>query len=154
MVRLVNQKIQAEEKKYKELSIRAMGRRIRVLREDQGRTHEELAEKMGISAIFISDVEYGNRGMSIKNIYLLAQLLGVTVDYLLDGSQSAMNKDAEAIRIKEEMLAALSQCNLDQLETFRRICQIYVDDLDKAARQEEELAKAMKTFERDRRIIF
>lgn len=154
MVRLVNQKTQTEEKKYKELSIRAMGRRIRVLREDQGRTHEELAEKMGISAIFISDVEYGNRGMSIKNIYLLAQLLGVTVDYLLDGSQSAMNKDAEAIRIKEEMLAALSQCNLEQLETFRRICQIYVDDLDKAARQEEELAKAMKTFERDRRIIF
>lgn len=67
----------------KELSITAMGRRIRVIRERKEITREELAEKMDISPAFISDVEYGNKGMSIKNLYLLSQLLGVSAEYLL-----------------------------------------------------------------------
>ena len=69
----------------KELSITAMGRRIRVIRERKEITREELAEKMDISPAFISDVEYGNKGMSIKNLYLLSQLLGVSAEYLLSG---------------------------------------------------------------------
>jgi transcriptional regulator with XRE-family HTH domain len=82
MVLYPNQE-KSKTKELKQLNINAMGRRIRVIRERKDLSREELAEKIGITPAFISDVEYGNKGMSIKNLYLLSQLLDVSVDYLL-----------------------------------------------------------------------
>ena len=63
---------------FKELNRTAMGRRIRVIREDKGITREMLAEMIDVSAQFIADVEYGNKGVSIRKLFLLAQALEVT----------------------------------------------------------------------------
>lgn len=82
MVLYPNQE-KSKTKELKQLNINAMGRRIRVIRERKDLSREELAEKIGITPAFISDVEYGNKGMSIKNLYLLSQLLDVSVDELL-----------------------------------------------------------------------
>lgn len=113
----------------KELSIRAMGRRIRVIRERKDITREELAEKMGISAAFISDVEYGNKGMSIKNLYLLSQLLGVTAEYLLGGNLYSLDKDQESMDVREEIISVLKQCTPEQIQSFRNISEIFADDM-------------------------
>ena len=92
MVLYPNQE-KSKTKELKQLNINAMGRRIRVIRERKDLSREELAEKIGITPAFISDVEYGNKGMSIKNLYLLSQLLDVSVDYLLSGTLYSMDKD-------------------------------------------------------------
>ena len=147
-------KQEKQQDEYKELSIRAMGRRIRVLREDKETTREELAEKWGITAAFLSDVEYGNKGMSIRNIYLLSQLLGASVDYLLSGVQYAVDKDEESMRVREEIVEALSACSPAQLAAFRDISEIYMDDLRRVEEQAREQEKAQKKFERDHPIFF
>lgn len=113
----------------KELSITAMGRRIRVIRERKEITREELAEKMDISPAFISDVEYGNKGMSIKNLYLLSQLLGVSAEYLLSGKLYSLDNDEE----HEEIVSLLKECTPEQIESFRRISQIFADDMKRVA---------------------
>lgn len=117
----------------KELSITAMGRRIRVIRERKEITREELAEKMDISPAFISDVEYGNKGMSIKNLYLLSQLLGVSAEYLLSGKLYSLDNDEESLRVHEEIVSLLKECTPEQIESFRRISQIFVDDMKRVA---------------------
>lgn len=117
----------------KELSITAMGRRIRVIRERKEITRKELAEKMDISPAFISDVEYGNKGMSIKNLYLLSQLLGVSAEYLLSGKLYSLDNDEESLRVHEEIVSLLKECTPEQIESFRRISQIFADDMKRVA---------------------
>lgn len=117
----------------KELSITAMGRRIRVIRERKEITREKLAEQMDVSPAFISDVEYGNKGISIKNLYLLSQLLGVTVDYLLSGKLYSLDSDEESMRAHDEIVSILKECSPEQIESFRQISRIFADDMERAA---------------------
>lgn len=116
-----------------QLDVKSMGRRIRVIRESKKITREELAEKMDISPAFISDVEYGNKGMSIKNLYLLSQLLGVSAEYLLSGKLYSLDNDEESLRVHEEIVSLLKECTPEQIESFRRISQIFADDMKRVA---------------------
>lgn len=127
----------------KELNIKAMGRRIRVIRENKELTREELAEQMDISPAFISDVEYGNKGMSVKNLYLLSQLLGVTAEYLLSGNLYALDKDEESMQVHDEIMDILKQFTPEQIESFRSISQIFADDVRK--REEPKKPKTSMT---------
>ncbi|MEE0516961.1 MAG: helix-turn-helix transcriptional regulator, partial [Anaerovoracaceae bacterium] len=64
------------------LDQREMGRRVRSRREAKNLSREQLAEKLGVSPQFVADIEYGNKGVSIKRLYLLCQVLDVTADYI------------------------------------------------------------------------
>lgn len=136
MVLYPNQE-KSKTKELKQLNINAMGRRIRVIRERKDLSREELAEKIGITPAFISDVEYGNKGMSIKNLYLLSQLLDVSVDYLLSGTLYSMDKDEESMKVRDEMMESLSKCTPEQLAGFRSISEIFVDDVKRQKKSEE-----------------
>lgn len=136
MVLYPNQE-KSKTKELKQLNINAMGRRIRVIRERKDLSREELAEKIGITPAFISDVEYGNKGMSIKNLYLLSQLLDVSVDYLLSDTLYSMDKDEESMKVRDEMMESLSKCTPEQLAAFRSISEIFVDDVKRQKKSEE-----------------
>lgn len=137
----------------KELSITAMGRRIRVIRERKEITREELAEKMDISPAFISDVEYGNKGMSIKNLYLLSQLLGVSAEYLLSGKLYSLDNDEESLRVHEEIVSLLKECTPEQIESFRRISQIFADDMKRVAPEKTKSSIKFKKIKKARGAI-
>lgn len=70
-----------------------MGNRIRRQREALGYSREQLAEKLDITAKFLGDIEYGNKGISIKNFTSLIQLLNVSADYLLLGTNNPQKKE-------------------------------------------------------------
>ena len=72
---------------FKELNKSAIGARIRKRRELLGLSREELAEQLGVTAKFIGDIEYGEKGVSMKNLYRLKQILGVGADFLLEGAE-------------------------------------------------------------------
>ena len=71
----------------KALDLKATGLRIRKKREELNISREKLAEKLDVSVKFISDIEYGFRGISIKRLILLTQILEVSVDYILIGDE-------------------------------------------------------------------
>ena len=50
-----------KEYQLKELDLKEMGRRIRLRRELQQLSREQLAEKVDVTCQFIADLEYGNR---------------------------------------------------------------------------------------------
>lgn len=56
--------------------------RIRDIRKENGITLKDLAEKVGVSIPYLSDIERGNRRGSEKTIDLIADALGVSADDL------------------------------------------------------------------------
>ena len=60
-----------------------LGGRIRKLRKQRGWTQAVMAEKVGIDRSFLADVERGKRNISILNLDVIAEGLGVTLSKLL-----------------------------------------------------------------------
>ena len=67
----------------------AFGDRIKQRREDLGWTQEALGGRAGLSKGFLSDVENGKRGIGAKSLLDIAQVLGVSLDYLMKGSEES-----------------------------------------------------------------
>jgi len=66
--------------------------RIRQLRDDQGLTIEELAEKTGLSVSYVSRLESGERNLSVKNLNLFAHALDVPPqDILIESTTRTAN---------------------------------------------------------------
>jgi transcriptional regulator with XRE-family HTH domain len=67
----------------------ALGDRIRQRREELGWTQEALATRAGLSKGFVSDLEHGKRGIGAQSLLDVAQVLGMSLDYLMKGSEEA-----------------------------------------------------------------
>jgi transcriptional regulator with XRE-family HTH domain len=63
----------------------ALGLNVRKRREARELTQEKLAEKSGLDATYISDIERGLRNADIKNVSRLAKALGFTTAELCKG---------------------------------------------------------------------
>ena len=64
----------------------AVGVRVREQREQFPMSKKELAEHLNITLKFLDDVESGARGVSLNKLMILAQILEVSTDYLLFGT--------------------------------------------------------------------
>ncbi len=62
---------------------KALGKRIREERQKLNFTQEQLAEKINVSTTYIGFVERGERSLTLGKLTLLANVLGVSIDYLL-----------------------------------------------------------------------
>jgi len=60
-----------------------LGERIKKIRKEQGFSQEQLATKSKLHRTYISDIERGDRNVSIKNIEKIAKALGVNISDLL-----------------------------------------------------------------------
>ena len=56
-----------------------LGRRIKKIRNEKNLTQEELAEKVGVSTVWIGYIETGYRIPNLKMVYKVARALGVKV---------------------------------------------------------------------------
>jgi transcriptional regulator with XRE-family HTH domain len=59
-----------------------LGSRISRLRRARGWTQAEMAERVGIDRSFLADVERGKRNVSILNLALIAEGVGVSLAQL------------------------------------------------------------------------
>ena len=113
----------------KTLDLVAMGRRIRSVRDARKLTREQLAEKIDLSPQFITDVEYGNKGISISTLYQLSQALNVKADYLLFGKTYDIDNNSDAMRTCEELQGILKSFDFKTLKGFKEISRLYVDTM-------------------------
>lgn len=113
----------------KTLDLVAMGRRIRSVRDARKLTREQLAEMIDLSPQFITDVEYGNKGISISTLYQLSQALNVKADYLLFGKTYDIDNNSDAMRTCEELQGILKSFDFQTLKGFREISRLYVDTM-------------------------
>ena len=82
----------------------ALGQRIRARRTELHWTQDELARKAGISKSFLSDVENGKRGTSADNLLDIARVLGMSLDYLMTGTEDGgeISREVEVPRALAE----------------------------------------------------
>ena len=113
--------------KKRKLDLHEMGRRIRERRESLDISREILAEQLEVSPQFIADIEYGNKGLSLKRFYILCQVLNISADYILAGEREAESEDEELMRAREKVMGLLCRCDARQLNGIEKIASIYAD---------------------------
>lgn len=64
-----------------------IGGRIKYLREENNYTRDELAEKIGISAKFLYEIETGKKRFSAETLVKIAQAVSVSCDYIMLGNR-------------------------------------------------------------------
>jgi transcriptional regulator with XRE-family HTH domain len=70
-----------------------IGRRIKESRVNNQMSQANLAERVDMSVTYISHIETAKKQASLEALVRIANVLGVTVDYLLSGNQ--VNDSAE-----------------------------------------------------------
>lgn len=81
-----------------EVSTMTFGEKLKEARKEAGLSQEQFAEKMGVSRSAIAKWE-SDKGMpDVNNLKVMAQLLGISVDYLLDEDEKlSFNETKEPI---------------------------------------------------------
>ena len=64
---------------------RLLGEAVRAKRKEAGYSQEKLAERAGLSAVFISRIERGIESPSVDNLLKVAKAVGVRVCDLVEG---------------------------------------------------------------------
>ena len=108
-----------------DIDLAEMGSRIRERREFFGYSREKLSEILDITPQFLALVEYGDKGLSLKNLYKLSVILDTSVDYLLAGMRKDEKYDDELTAVRERIMAILCRCNAKELEYMEQIAMIY-----------------------------
>lgn len=106
-----------------------IGRRVMSMRLANGLSREALAGEVGVSAQFIADIEYGNKGMSLTTFFVTCQALNVTPNYLLAGNKYSQDDQDERSRVCEEIMEIIRECDVKHLKSISGIVRIYVDGM-------------------------
>lgn len=72
-----------------ELDKKAIGKRVRKIRLQNGLSQAKFAETLDVSTNFVSELETGKKGMSIETLSRLSLIYHVTADYVLFGTASS-----------------------------------------------------------------
>lgn len=83
--------------------------RIKSLRKSRGLTQEQLAEKMNVTSTYIVKIENSQQTGSIEFSVELADCFGVSLDYLLTGTEHSSKKQTlqTVISFLSELVAEL-----------------------------------------------
>lgn len=110
-----------------------IGERVRLVRVSRGLSREELAELLGISALFVGYIECGQRGMSIATLQKICKALNVSADYILLGNTKTESDKEVLISAVEELESQFVPLALEQINNLKRTIAIirHKDGIDK-----------------------
>ena len=91
------------------MDLLAIGTRIRSQREYLGYTREQLAEYLGVTPKFCSDIELGAKGMSVPTLCKISKILRLKTDYILFGKRE--------VKFSEPLTLLLESCT-DKERTY------------------------------------
>lgn len=100
----------------------AVGGRIRRQREFLGHTREKLAELLDVTPKFCSDIELGVKGMSVPTLCRISQVLHLSTDYILYGTEGA--SDVASVSLM------LQQCPADKLPYVETLVKTFLLAID------------------------
>ena len=99
-----------------EINIVLMGQRIRATRKEKNISSDYLSEKVGIAVESLWHIENGARNTSLQTLCNIAEVLDVSVDYLL----GRMDSSVEGV---VRMCASAHSLNDDQTRTLMELCE-------------------------------
>lgn len=94
--------------------MKSVGARIKERRQELGWTQDKLASQACISKGFLSDIENDKRNISAENLRIIADVLGLSLDYLMKGGTSPQIKEDIRIPAPLSELAEKEQLTFNQ----------------------------------------
>lgn len=88
------------------INFKIIGIRVREARMYNRMSQAELAERIDMSVSYISHIETAKKRASLETLVRMANVLGVTVDYFLNGNQ--VNDSAE---YRTDLMRLFDDCN-------------------------------------------
>lgn len=110
-----------------ELNKKEMGKRIRERRNLMGMSREALGKSLGVTGKTIANIEYGEKGMTLKNLYLLKQILGISIDFMMEGGAANESVEEHRQEIMDHISGHLSACSNEDLERLEQIIWLYME---------------------------
>jgi transcriptional regulator with XRE-family HTH domain len=109
--------------KIRVISYKEIGQRVRGIRLANDLTQAELAKLLGTSQTALSELERGNRGLTVQQVVKLARALGVTPnDVLGEGKRDRTQKRPRDARVLRRLY------RLEQLPEAQRLAVLKVLD--------------------------
>lgn len=102
-----------------ELNFAMIGQRIKEIRIDKKLTQEYLAEKAGVNVSHISNIETGKVKVSLTLLVAISNVLGVTVDYILEKEYHNPTSVSE-----KELFNVVKDMDTDKLGILLRIAKV------------------------------
>lgn len=81
--------------------VRAIGEKLRAVRQERGMSLRELAGKAEISASMLSQIETGKVFPSVRSLYDIATALGVPVDYFFPEQEQTVDEEPASLSTGE-----------------------------------------------------
>lgn len=75
-----------------------LGKRVRARRTELNWTQERLAQEIGVSTSFVGHIERGSRKASLETLVMLANVMEISTDDLLQGSLSASEELVKPVK--------------------------------------------------------
>ena len=106
----------------------SFAQRLKTLRAEHNMTQKELGRRMNLSRATIAGYETKSRQPSHEKLASMADIFGVSVDYLIDGeetltpvsmSQHARIIDAKLLRLYSQLTLKSKESALDYLELLK-----------------------------------
>lgn len=102
-----------------------MGDRVKELRKKRRLTQEQLAEKIGVSLQYVSEIERGLSMPSMQVFLRLLEVLDASADYLLRDMVSSANPYGD-----KQIAARLERLSPKQRQALMAIIDAYMEYLD------------------------
>jgi len=99
-----------------------VGKRIKSLREANGFTREELAEKAEISSKFLYEVEKGRKGLSADTLLKISKTLSCSCDYIMTGEVFEREQIDQGVRLLNSFEEREKQYAVRMLSVMKEMC--------------------------------
>lgn len=103
----------------------AVGERIRARRMQIGMSQDELAERIDRATKYCSDIERGICGMSVETMLAIADILDMTLDYMMFGTASEEELARQA-HDEQVLIHILSKCTERQRNYAIELLKLYI----------------------------
>ena len=103
----------------KELDFKVIGQRIKEIRNQKNLTQEYVANVTGVNVSHISNIETAKIGVSLTLLVSICNVLGVTMDYVLQNEYHMPSTATE-----QELLNTIKDLETDKQETLLRIAKV------------------------------
>lgn len=98
-----------------------LGKRVRARRTELNWTQERLAQEIGVSTSFVGHIERGSRKASLETLVMLANVMEISTDDLLQGSLSA----------SEELVKPVKKLTQNQWYVMRQVISTLEQHMDR-----------------------
>ncbi len=112
--------------------LKALGERIREARKSQGITQLDLAEKVQISASYMSDIEMGKTNFGVETLIRISEELQISTDWLI----RAAVPEVSAI-YHEELYNLIKDCDPALIENMLQMLRLMKKTSEQSQKNED-----------------